>query len=131
MRFEITRGDVAAYLQLAEQVKEAVRSGWLRPGDRLPTASEAAASAEVDRNTVLRAYHELAAEGIVLVKPRHGTYVARPLTTLSHSAEQSLAFRLDRCVIAARRAGVDDQQLLDLMRLTLRKSARSQVVRQG
>src|SRR2546425_179371 len=36
----------APYLQLVQQVKQALRLGWLQPGDKLPTVHEVAASVE-------------------------------------------------------------------------------------
>lgn len=50
-RIDATNG-VAPYAQLVQQVKQALRLGWLQPGDKLPTAHEVAASVAINPNTV-------------------------------------------------------------------------------
>lgn len=51
-------------------VRDAVTSGLLRPGMRLPPVRVSALMASVSVNTVLNAYHALADEGVLAV--RHG-----------------------------------------------------------
>ena len=100
------RRGVATYLQLAQQVRHALRLGMLRPGDQLPTAKEVVAKLAINPNTVLKAYRELEREGLVGARPGLGTFV---LKTLSHHdlAEQAeLQEQLARWVRTARRAGL-------------------------
>lgn len=59
------------YMQIAEQVREFVATGQLRPGDQLPSVRQLASDLGVNVNTVLAAYRALEAEEIVLV--RHGS----------------------------------------------------------
>ncbi|MGH8258591.1 MAG: GntR family transcriptional regulator, partial [Steroidobacteraceae bacterium] len=54
-----TRSGVPTYLQLVQQVRQAVRLGILRPGDQLPTVKEVVEKLTINPNTVLRAYREL------------------------------------------------------------------------
>jgi GntR family transcriptional regulator len=54
-----SRSGVPAYLQLVQQVRQAIRLGILRPGDQLPTAKEVVASLTINPNTVLHAYRQL------------------------------------------------------------------------
>jgi len=61
---------VPLYLQLMEQVKHAVETGALRPGDQLPAIRKLAEELVMNPNTVVRAYRELEHEG--LVELRHG-----------------------------------------------------------
>ena len=56
---------VATYLQLAQQVRDALRLGLLEPGDRLPTAQQVVARLAINPNTVLKAYRDLEREGLV------------------------------------------------------------------
>jgi GntR family transcriptional regulator len=56
---------VPAYLQLAQQVKQAIRMGVLDVGDKLPTVKEVVAEVAVNPNTVMKAYWQLEHEGLV------------------------------------------------------------------
>src|SRR5438045_9194073 len=74
-----TRSGVPTYLQLVQQVRQAIRLGVLRPGDQLPTVKEVVASLTINPNTVLRAYSELDLEGLVEGRRGVGTFVSSAL----------------------------------------------------
>ena len=61
------RSGVAPYLQIVQQVKEALRLGVLDVGDQLPTVREVVADLAINPNTVAKAYRELERE-----RPRRG-----------------------------------------------------------
>ena len=54
------RSGVSPYLQVVQQVRQAMRLGLLREGDQLPTVKDVVASLAINPNTVLKAYRELA-----------------------------------------------------------------------
>ncbi|MGW4055843.1 MocR-like pyridoxine biosynthesis transcription factor PdxR [Streptomyces sp. NPDC004779] len=62
---------------LMDALREAVRSGRLAPGSRLPSSRQLAADLGVARNTVADAYAELVAEGWLTARQGSGTRVAR------------------------------------------------------
>ncbi|KRD14159.1 GntR family transcriptional regulator [Mycobacterium sp. Root265] len=62
---------------LMEALREAVRSGRLAPGTRLPSSRSLAADLGVARNTVADSYAELIAEGWLTAQRGSGTRVAR------------------------------------------------------
>lgn len=66
---------VPIYRQLFDQVVRAIRSGTVGFGDRLPTAATLSTSLKINPNTVLRAYRDLTAAGLVESRPREGTFV--------------------------------------------------------
>jgi len=66
---------VPVYLQLMEQVKHALDTGALRPGDQLPTIRRLAEDLVVNPNTVVRAYRDLEHEGLVELKQGSGAFV--------------------------------------------------------
>lgn len=61
-RLNSTSG-LSTYLQLAQQVRQALRLGTLQPGDQLPTVKDVVASLAINPNTVLKAYRVLELEG--------------------------------------------------------------------
>ncbi|MEZ0365934.1 GntR family transcriptional regulator [Mycobacterium sp. pUA109] len=62
--------------QLRTQIIDAIRSGKLPAGSRLPTVRELASQLSLAANTVARAYRELEGAGIVETRGRFGTFVA-------------------------------------------------------
>ena len=62
---------VPIYLQLMEQIKHAVETGALRPGDQLPGIRSLAERLVMNPNTVAKVYRELEYEGLLEI--RHGT----------------------------------------------------------
>lgn len=111
---------VAPYSQLVAQVKQALRLGWLQPGDKLPTAHEVAASVAINPNTVQKAYRELEYEGLVEGRPGQGTFVQRSLSQSTPASLAALTRRLQRWIAAARAAGLDEDGIMDVVRATLR-----------
>ncbi|MGN6867638.1 MAG: PLP-dependent aminotransferase family protein [Solirubrobacteraceae bacterium] len=75
---------VRAALEAA--LREAVSSGRLRPGTRLPSSRALAADLGIARNTVAEAYGQLAAEGWLHSVQGSGTRVADRVTTPDRAA---------------------------------------------
>lgn len=122
IRFRLDpRSGVPAYRQLVDQVRQAVRLGLLRPGDQLPPVREVVTQITINPNTVHRAYRDLEAEGLVAGQQGRGTFVleaAVPVAAPERQAElhSELIAWLDR----ARRAGMDDEDILALVALSMR-----------
>jgi GntR family transcriptional regulator/MocR family aminotransferase len=67
---------VPLHLQLYEGLREAVLTGRLRAGTRLPSTRMLASDLGVSRNTVMGAFLQLLAEGYLEGRVGSGTYVA-------------------------------------------------------
>jgi GntR family transcriptional regulator/MocR family aminotransferase len=67
------------YQQLYENLREAILTGRLAPGTRLPATRVLAGELGLARNTVVNAFEQLAAEGYLESRPGDGTYVSRAL----------------------------------------------------
>jgi GntR family transcriptional regulator len=67
---------VPIYLQLMEQVKHAVETGALRPGEQLPSIRPLAEELVVNPNTVAKAYRELEHEGVIELRQGAGAFVS-------------------------------------------------------
>lgn len=72
----------SVYRQICDQVKYAVATGALLPGDRLPPIREVASANRVNRNTVARAYSELEREGVIFARRGRGSFVAARSTSI-------------------------------------------------
>ncbi len=100
------RSGVATYLQIVQQVQQALRLGILVEGDRLPTAAQVAATTKVNPNTTLKAYRELEREGLVEPRPGLGTFVSRTLARPESAADTQLREELRAWMTRARTAGL-------------------------
>ncbi len=115
-----TDSGVPPYLQIAQQIRQAVRRGVLDVGDRLPTVKEVVAELAINPNTVQKAYRELEHEGIVEGKQGVGTFVARRPEGPPPGVQTRLARSLQGWVESARGQGMDDEAMGALLRDTLR-----------
>jgi GntR family transcriptional regulator len=109
---------VAPYLQLVQQVKQALRLGLLEVGDQLPTVREVVAQIAINPNTVLKAYRELEREGLVASKPGQGTFVQRTLAGASLAHQAALRRSLTRWIHSASEAGLDGESIQALFQST-------------
>jgi GntR family transcriptional regulator len=121
------RSGVPTYLQLVQQVKQAVRLGILLPGDQLPTVKEVVGSLAINPNTVLKAYRELDHEGLVEGRRGQGTFVSSDLPSLPPDEVKGLRSALQRWIERARAAGLDDDNMAALFADTVRPPVSSKV----
>ncbi len=111
---------VPTYLQLVQQVEQAVRLGYLKQGDQLPKVREVVADLAINPNTVLKAYRELEHKGLAAGRPGQGTFVegSAGVVTLPELAvlRRSLRTWLER----ADAAGLDEDGIVALVTSTMR-----------
>ena len=122
-----SRSGLAPYLQVAQQVRQALRLGLLREGDQLPTVKEVVATLAINPNTVLKAYKELERDGLVAARQGIGTFVTRTLTDASLAAHEPLRRELARWLAKARLAGLDEESIEALFASTFRAAAREEI----
>ncbi|MET9290472.1 GntR family transcriptional regulator [Streptomyces sp. NPDC003077] len=113
------RSGVATYLQIVQQVQQALRLGILVEGDRLPTAAQVAATTKVNPNTTLKAYRELEREGLVEPRPGLGTFVSRSLARPESAADGPLREDLRGWMDRARAQGLDREDVRALVNAVL------------
>jgi GntR family transcriptional regulator len=64
------------YLQLMDQIKHAIETGALRPGDQLPTIRTLGEELVINPNTVIRAYRDLQHEGVIELRHGSGAFIS-------------------------------------------------------
>ena len=79
------------YLQLILQIRNAIETGVLQPGDPLPALRVLAQELVVSPNTVVKAYAELESEALIDIRHGSGAYV---------SANRGMRPRVDRLRVA-------------------------------
>jgi GntR family transcriptional regulator len=116
------RSGLPVYLQIVQQVKDALRLGLLDVGDQLPTVREVVASLAINPNTVAKAYRELERDGLVSATPGRGTFVAATLVDPSIEHHEELQRALFAWVLQAQRAGLDEESIRALIANTVREA---------
>ena len=114
------RSGVPPYLQIVRQVRQALRMGILNVGDQLPSVREVVAAVAVNPNTVLKAYRDLEREGLVEARAGQGTFVRALPPGPPPGTHSRLGRSLARWVREAREAGLDEESMESLLRVTLR-----------
>lgn len=66
---------MAYYQQIAEQLAALIDKGVLRPGERVPSVRRACRQQGVNPGTLLHAYEQLEARGLIEARPQSGFYV--------------------------------------------------------
>jgi GntR family transcriptional regulator len=122
-----SRSAVPTYLQIVQQVRQALRMGVLEVGDKLPTVREVVAATAVNPNTVLKAYRDLERDGLVQARAGHGTFVLNRPPGPPPGTHFRLGRSLTRWVREAREAGLDDESIESLLRVTLQAASEEEI----
>jgi len=110
---------VPVYLQLEQQITQAIASGLLSAGDPLLSVRKMAAELRINPNTVARAYQNLERDGVIRTVPGGGTFVGE-LTAVGQGLLKSEKLRrlrplADQLVIEAAQLMVTPEDLHKLL----------------
>jgi GntR family transcriptional regulator len=112
---------VPIYLQLMEQVKHAIETGALRPGDQLPGIRPLAEELVMNPNTVAKAYRELEHEGVIELRHGAGAFVSahakgrKPAADRVRAAQPIVSAAIDKL----RDRGLSDEEIRRLFEAQL------------
>jgi GntR family transcriptional regulator len=121
IEFELdTASGVATYLQLVQQVHDALRLGLLEPGDQLPTAQQVVAKLAINPNTVLKAYRDLEREGLVRARSGQGTFVVRSMPGSDRGTQERFLTSMTEWLRLARSAGLGPGDIEAIYRTAFR-----------
>lgn len=110
------------YQQLLRQLKHAISTGVLKPGDQLPTVRELAEELVINPNTVARTYRELFAEGLVEGTQGSGTFVKSSLPRMRTPEREERIFPfIDNMIAEAALLGISKPDLLKLIQRRIRE----------
>ena len=120
---QLQNNGVPVYVQIRDQMLQAIGAGALRPGEQMPTMRQVAVMLKVDLNTVRHAYSDLEKTGAIVILRARGTYVADSPPPVD---ENRYAKRVDdvaqQAIAMANVAGVDAndvaQQILQMSKRT-------------
>jgi GntR family transcriptional regulator len=118
---------VPIYLQLMEQIKFAVGSGALRPGEQLPGIRKMAETLVMNPNTVAKAYRELEHEGLIEVRHGAGAFVAerKDLGQLADRMRKASPI-MQEAVEKLRALGLSEEEVRRLLEAALNETRASE-----
>ena len=97
------------YSQIEGGIRDQIQCGVLRPGDKLPSVRELAASLTINPNTIARAYRELEQQGWIATVAGKGCFVCQP----PQQDMKPLLSQFDQTAKALLAMGMTRQQLLE------------------
>jgi GntR family transcriptional regulator len=115
-----TASGVATYLQLVQQVQQALQLGMLSPGDQLPTAQQVVARLAINPNTVLKAYRDLERAGLARARPGQGTFIVGTLPRTDPAAQARFLESMTSWIRSARAAGLGPDDIEAIYRTASR-----------
>ena len=111
---------VPIYQQIAEQLKTDILAGKLKEGEYLPSIRGLARELKISVITTMKAYEQLAEEGLVTAVQGKGFYVnAQNSEMLKEQHLRRVEEALMEAVSAARIAGMTGQELQEILRTLL------------
>ena len=114
--------DKPIYIQIVEQISEAIAKCELSSGDRLPAVRKLAGELVVNPNTVARAYSILEQSGLLTSKTGSGTFVTDPKLRRGDAADINLlAERMDTVISRGLNLGLGVEGLTTLFKTRLDK----------
>jgi GntR family transcriptional regulator len=101
--------NIPLYRQVAAEIRRAIANDEAKPGERLPLAKDLATVLGVNKNTVLRAMHELRDEG--LLEFRQG----RGITVAGTPERGAVMTKVNELVTFARSQGYQSDELIAMI----------------
>lgn len=114
-----TRSAVPPYEQIRLQLHDALRSGLLRAGERLPSIRQLAGDLGLATNTVGRAFKELETGGFIESRGPLGTFVGKTKTLSLRERRRQLEAAAESFALESKRLGIDTPDALDAVRAAL------------
>ena len=118
---------VPIYAQIVDQVRALVATRAFRPGDKLPSVRELAASLRVNRNTAAKAYQALEADGIVETRAGQGCFVADGGPRWSRAERyRRIDLSIDRTLVEAHHLEIPLQEVPGIVDRRIKKFSREE-----
>jgi len=112
-----TKDGVPIYRQIANQIRYMVASGLLQPGEEVSPVRTLALAINVTPNTVVKAYDELEAAGVIFKRRGAGTYISDEQSPLAdRERSRIIKSRIDALLAEAHQLNFNAGDLLELIK---------------
>lgn len=109
------------YAQIAQHVKMQIISQEIKSGEQLPTVRELAEIAEVNPNTMQRAFSELEREGMVYSQRTSGRFVTDDTELIAQKRKEVAELELRNFVDNMAKIGFDTQDIPSILETYLKE----------
>jgi GntR family transcriptional regulator len=113
MHISINEGSAEpVFSQLVSQIREAVKSGELKPGTPLPAIRQLASDLRINPNTVAKAYRVLERDAVIETRSGRGSFIhpdGKKHSKIELGAQA--APMLSRIVVSLRELGLTDSEI--------------------
>lgn len=111
---------VPIYEQIADQIKDAILRGDVKPQDMLPSVRTLSKDQRISALTVKKAYDNLEAEGFIITVHGKGSFIADTNAELMmETKRKEVETDLEMAIQKGRRCGMRDEDIKDLVTLIL------------
>lgn len=112
------------YVQILKQIKAAIVSGELEPGEKLPSMRALANSLNVSVLTTKRVYEELEKEGYIISQVGKGSFVARDQLPLIIETQQvEMEQYIHKALDIAKQLNISNDEFISLIQLILNEGS--------
>ncbi|MFK7865254.1 MAG: GntR family transcriptional regulator [Pseudohongiellaceae bacterium] len=100
------------FAQLVEQIKQAVQTDKITPGEPLPSIRQLASDLDLNNKTVAKAYRLLERDNVIQAKGYRGTYIHPDAKANSViDLKQAVIADLSQTIFSLRKSGVTDSEI--------------------
>lgn len=115
------------YMQIMNRIRDAIASGELAAGDKVPSVREFASEFEVNPNTMQRALMELEREGILVSERAIGRFVTDDRSRIDAMRREAGSRAADAFIRQMADIGFSEEEMLDFFRERYGETLRKQV----
>lgn len=122
----IQNSNIPIYKQISEQLKGDILAGKIKEGEYLPSIRGLAQELRISVITTMKAYEELASEGLVTPVQGKGFYVnAQDSELLKEQHMRRIEAALTEAISAAKIAGISEKELVSTLKTLIELSHES------
>ena len=116
----LQNSDIPIYQQIANQFKEEILSGNRKQGEYLPSIRGLAKDLRISVITTMKAYEELASQGLVTAVQGKGYYVNAQDSEMRREQHlRKMEEHLMNAITAARIAGIPNEEMIQVLEMLL------------
>lgn len=107
--------DRPIYAQILEKLQVRIVCGTYKPGEWLPSVRDLAAEANVNPNTMQRAFTELERSGLVTTQRNMGRVVTQDVQLIETAKHRMAVSQMNSFFVNMRQLGFSDNEIISLV----------------